>query len=131
MTENINSTKDYYLAAAASRVVLQPAGAVVLNGVAMGQLFFKRALDSAGVLPEFEQRHEYKNAPDGFLREGYSDPHREAATALATGLAEEVVDAVGIAVGETVILLHPTLPLAGVSIAMERERQQNDSLANG
>ena len=30
------------------------------------------------------------------------------------------------AVGETVILLHPPLPLVGVSIAMERERQQND-----
>jgi hypothetical protein len=34
------------------------------------------------------------------------------------------------AVGETIILLH-SLPLVGVSIAMERERQQNDSLANG
>ena len=32
---------------------------------------------------------------------------------------------------ETVILLHPPLPLVGVSIAMERERQQNDSLARG
>ena len=29
---------------------------------------------------------------------------------------------------ETVILLHPPLPLVGVSIVMERERQQNDSL---
>ena len=36
-----------------------------------------------------------------------------------------------IAVGETVILLHPPLPLVGISIAMERERQQTDSLANG
>ena len=36
-----------------------------------------------------------------------------------------------LAVGETVILLHPPLHLAGVSIATERERQQNDSLANG
>ena len=35
------------------------------------------------------------------------------------------------AVGETVILLRPPLPLAGVSIAMERDRQQSDSLANG
>ena len=38
---------------------------------------------------------------------------------------------VSIAVSETVILLHPPLPLVGVSIAMERERQQNDSLADG
>ena len=37
----------------------------------------------------------------------------------------------GLAVGETVILLHPVLHLVGVSIAMERGRQQNGSLADG
>ena len=31
---------------------------------------------------------------------------------------------------QTVILLHPPLPVLGVSIVMERERQQNDSLAD-
>ena len=36
-----------------------------------------------------------------------------------------------VAVGETVILLQPPLPLVGVSIAMRRERQQNDSLGDG
>ena len=30
-----------------------------------------------------------------------------------------------------VILLHPPLPLLGVSMLMERERQQNESLVNG
>ena len=34
--------------------------------------------------------------------------------------------------GETVTLLRPPLPLAGVPIAMERERQQSDrTLADG
>ena len=36
-----------------------------------------------------------------------------------------------LAVGETRILLHPPLPLLGVSIGIERRRQQNDSLAAG
>ena len=36
-----------------------------------------------------------------------------------------------LAVGETVILLHPPLPLVGVSIWMERGCQSNDSLADG
>ena len=36
-----------------------------------------------------------------------------------------------LAVGETVILLHPPLPLVGVSTVMKRERQQNDSLVRG
>ena len=34
------------------------------------------------------------------------------------------------AVDETVILLRPPLPLVGVSIVMERERQHNDSLSS-
>ena len=36
-----------------------------------------------------------------------------------------------VAVGEAVILLDPPLLLAGVSIVMGRERQQNDSLVRG
>ena len=36
-----------------------------------------------------------------------------------------------LAVGETVILLNPPLPLVGVSIETMRECQQIDSLANG
>ena len=35
------------------------------------------------------------------------------------------------AVDETVILLHPPPPVAGVSIEMERGRQQTDSLVRG
>ena len=41
------------------------------------------------------------------------------------------VSSTRLAVGETVILLQPPLPLLGVSIAMERGCQQNDSLADG
>ena len=36
-----------------------------------------------------------------------------------------------LAVREAVIPLHPPLPLVGVPIGMERERQQNDSIADG
>ena len=39
---------------------------------------------------------------------------------------------VELAAGVTVILLHPCLPVVGVSIVMERERQQNGrTLVNG
>ena len=36
-----------------------------------------------------------------------------------------------LAVGETVILLHPPLHLAGTSIVFERGRQQSDGLTDG
>ena len=40
-------------------------------------------------------------------------------------------EAAAVAVGETVILLHPPLPLVGISIETRMERQQNDCLADG
>ena len=44
---------------------------------------------------------------------------------------DHLQEALGLAIGETVILLHSPLPLVGVSIVMMRECQQNDSLADG
>ena len=41
------------------------------------------------------------------------------------------VTAANLAVDETVILLHPPLHLAGVSIVIERERQQNGKSRQG
>ena len=40
-------------------------------------------------------------------------------------------DALDLAVGETVSLLHPPLPLVGVSMGIERGCQHNGSLADG
>ena len=57
---------------------------------------------------------------------------RAAAKKLALGKEQVKTAALKAATApdETVILLHPPLPLVGVSIVMERERQQNDSLVN-
>ena len=51
--------------------------------------------------------------------------------ALAAQSAELGLPLVGVAVDETVILLHPPLHLLGASIVMERERQQKHSLVHG
>ena len=56
---------------------------------------------------------------------------RELRSYAPPGHVKAIAAAAGLAVGETVILLHPPLPLLGVSIGTERKRQQNDSLANG
>ena len=57
----------------------------------------------------------------GYLKNGHMTDERGTVHRMPAGLA----------IGETVILLHPPLPLVGVSIVMERERQHNDSLAIG
>ena len=50
---------------------------------------------------------------------------------IATEVLTRPEGLASLAVGETVILLHPPLPLVGVSTVMARETQQNDSLVNG
>ena len=57
--------------------------------------------------------------------------HVERARASGHSQALAAAARLGLAVIETVTLLHPPLPSAGASTVMERERQQNASLANG
>ncbi|GAA3602503.1 signal peptide peptidase SppA [Microlunatus ginsengisoli] len=85
----------YVLASAFDEIWLQPGGELSLPGVAVETTFLRGALDRLGVLPEFEQRHEYKNAPDQLLRTGYTDAHREALTRLTGSVFETAIDAIG------------------------------------
>ena len=73
-----------------------------------------------------QQAHHQTHHQTHHLRAGSDRPGARFAVALAVGDLRA-----GPAIDETVNLLHPPLPLVGVSIVMERERQQNDSLVNG
>ena len=70
---------------------LQPSGSIGLMGAAASGAFVRGALDHAQVEPLFSQRHEYKNAPDTFLRTEFSEAHREATGRLAESAYEQVV----------------------------------------
>ena len=56
---------------------------------------------------------------------------QNSVTRLRRAVQTAIADPLPSAVDETVILLHPPLPLACASTAMERERQHNDSLVRG
>ena len=96
-------------------------GAGLVAGLAAGQMPLAvphRGLFIAIALVALLGRHRAADAAGGgepaAVEEGGAAP-------MAAPLAPD----------ETVILPHPPLPLAGVSIVMERERQQNGSLVNG
>ena len=65
------------------------------------------------------------------LDRGYREVDRLSLWISSGSAAAEVRPRAALAIGETVILLHPPLPLVGVSIDMARECQQFDSLADG
>src|SRR6185436_2493744 len=84
----------YVLATAFGEVWLQPGGEVGLLGVGIETPFVRGALDRLGVEPQFEQRHEYKNAADALLRTEYSAAHREALERLAASVFGDAVETI-------------------------------------
>jgi protease-4 len=89
-----NGTGLYYLAAACSKIVLQPGGFVGFSGVAIEEPFARGLLDKYGVLPEFEKRESYKSAMDVLTEKNMTDADREQLTRLLGHLAGHILDRV-------------------------------------
>lgn len=90
---------EYYLASAADRVSVSPAGTLDIVGLAAEAVFFLDALDSLGVRAEVVQVGAYKAAGESFTRRKMSDEHREMVESLIDDLFGQVVDDVGAARG--------------------------------
>jgi protease IV len=78
----IGMNKEYYIAAAADKVILPPAGDLYIHGIAAQVTFFRGSLDKLGVEPEVIQIGKYKNAPDQFTRKEMSEAHAEVMNAI-------------------------------------------------
>ena len=61
--EFIHGNLPYYLATAFDRIYLQPTGTLGLTGVAVEQVFFRDALEKAGVNFQSAKRYDRGNAP--------------------------------------------------------------------
>jgi len=64
--------RDYFVASAAHKIYVDPAGGVRLVGMAGTTIFFKGAFEHIGVAPQFEKIAEYKSAPEQFTETGPS-----------------------------------------------------------
>ncbi len=84
----------YYLASAASSVVLHPAGGLHLIGTSAELQHMRGLLDMVGVEPQFVRRAEYKSAPEAFTRSEPSPASLEQTDALLDGLQEELVTSI-------------------------------------
>lgn len=76
--------RDYFVASAADKIYIDPAGGVRLVGLAGTTLFFRGAFDQLGVSPQFEKIAEYKSAPEQFTE--------TAPTATAAKMNNELFD---------------------------------------
>ncbi len=89
--EGAGDTAAYTLASAFTEIWLQPGGSVGLLGVGVEATFLRGTLDKLGVLPELEQRYEYKNAVDSLNRTELTPAHRESLEQLTASLFERAV----------------------------------------
>ncbi len=65
--------REYFVASAADKIYIDPAGGLRLIGMAGTSLFFRGTFDLLGVVPEFTKIGEYKSAPEQFTDTHASD----------------------------------------------------------
>ncbi len=90
-------TSTYELAASSGDVWMQPSSSFQVTGLANEDMFFKRFFDKYGVVADYQQRYEYKNAVNPYLFSDYTPAHRESelswlGSVYDTGLASAAQD---------------------------------------
>ncbi len=73
---------EYYLASIADRIVMDPQGGINLQGLIMGRIYFKNALDKLGIGVDEWRYFKYKSAAETFSRDKMSDADREQRQAI-------------------------------------------------
>jgi protease-4 len=71
------SKRDYYLAAGATKVYINPAGVMEVNGLASEPMFFGDAFKKYGVEVQVTRVGKYKSAVEPFILDRMSEPNRE------------------------------------------------------
>lgn len=90
----IGMNKEYYIASAAEKVFLPPAGDIYINGFAAEVTFYRGSLDKLGVEPEVIAIGKYKNAPDQFTRKEMSEAHAEVMNAIIDEYYNRLISAI-------------------------------------
>lgn len=83
--------QEYYLASAADRILLMPAGQLDLAGVATYELFFRGTLDKLGVQPDLLRIGDYKTAANTFTEKSFTKAHLEMSQSLNRDWYDELV----------------------------------------
>jgi protease-4 len=85
---------EYYLASAADRVLMMPAGTLDLSGLATYEVFFRGALDKLGVYPDMLHMGDFKTAANTFTERGFTPAHREMSQSLNRDIYDQLVRAI-------------------------------------
>ena len=84
----------YYVASAADRIVMMPAGQLDVSGLAYYEIFLRGAFDKMGVYPDMLHIGDYKTASNTFTEKTFTPAHREMTQALNRSWYDELVRAI-------------------------------------
>ena len=84
-------TSTYMLGAAADEFWLQDTASFQATGISGEELFLKGFFDKYGVVADYQQRHEYKNAANPYLYTGYTPQHLEATLSWMRSIYESAI----------------------------------------
>ncbi|MEJ1973172.1 MAG: signal peptide peptidase SppA [Lacunisphaera sp.] len=87
---NFAEPRDYYLASAATEVVLDPYGAIELPGLASQPMFFAGAFEKFGVGVQVTRVGKYKSAVEPYTRKDMSPENREQIQKLIDDLWQDL-----------------------------------------
>ncbi len=68
---------NYMIASISDKIVIVPTGYVLIPGLYMENIYFKKMFEKAGIEPEFERVGKYKSAVEPLLREDMSPEDKE------------------------------------------------------
>ena len=105
------STRDYYVAAAAERVLLDPSGGIRMVGLTSTLMFYKGTFDKLDVQADFIKIREFKSAPEAFTRTGPTDKALEVRNAIFDGVYTALT---------TDLAKDRSLPLADIKTIIDR-----------
>jgi protease IV len=88
------TTRDYYVASAASIIYMNPYGEMEMPGLAVEKMYFKGALDKYGIDVQVTRVGKYKSAVEPFILTKMSDADREETQKLIDDLWGDFVTAV-------------------------------------
>ncbi len=88
------SAREYYMAAACSKIYMSPVDVLDLKGVAFELMFFKNTLDKLGVHVDVEHAGKYKDYGDQFTRASMSPETNEVMSSLADNIFGDLVNTI-------------------------------------
>jgi protease IV len=81
----------YYIASAADKLYLNPAGDMEFNGIALEVSFFKKMFDKLEIKPEIFRVGDFKSAVEPFMLDKMSEANRLQLNELINGINDEVI----------------------------------------